>query len=261
LRELDRSYSYPRSTSTVRYQAGGYSKTGSKLFRFDKKMIQKMANQSIAACAIALLIIIMSNFDVKFINSIVGGAKWVVGENYDFKANTAVLTNSVLPGITQKIKEAYNSVGSMFKKNNAVNASTNNTIMMIMPVEGEITSAFGSREDPITHQVADHDGIDIANKSGTPIKAALDGVVVKVEENNSTLGRMVRIKHDGGLETIYGHCSEILVKENQTIKQGDIIAKVGNTGSSTGDHLHFSVLKDGNYVNPTDMIGTVTESK
>ena len=148
----------------------------------------------------------------------------------------------------------------LLKMNNGEAVYTGASVM-IMPVNGTITSNFGEREKPSEAGVNElHTGLDIAGDEGTPIKAALDGIVSKLEENN-TLGRAVIIKHANGIETLYGHCSEILVTENDTVRQGDYIAKIGHTGNATAPHIHFEVLINGKPVDPLSVIGGIYEQK
>lgn len=116
----------------------------------------------------------------------------------------------------------------------------------VWPVAGDysITSRFGTRVDPITGAVKTHGGTDIAAAQGTPIVAAADGTVIAAEWHNS-YGYYVKIQHDGTYSTLYGHCSSLLVSSGQTVKQGQMIAKVGSTGDSTGPHCHFEVIRNG----------------
>lgn len=120
------------------------------------------------------------------------------------------------------------------------------------PLDGDyhISSQFGTRRDPITGVVKTHGGTDIAAAQGTPILAAADGVVEIAGFNAGGYGYYVKIAHGNGYETLYGHCSVLLVSTGQTVKQGQLIAKVGSTGHSTGPHLHFEVRYNGNKVNP-----------
>jgi murein DD-endopeptidase MepM/ murein hydrolase activator NlpD len=110
-------------------------------------------------------------------------------------------------------------------------------------------SGFGWRIDPITGQMALHEGIDFIAEHGTPIKAAAAGVVVTAELH-SAYGNMVEIDHGGDMLTRYAHASKILVKSGQLVKSGEKIAEVGNTGRSTGPHLHFEVRHNGVAQNP-----------
>jgi murein DD-endopeptidase MepM/ murein hydrolase activator NlpD len=119
-----------------------------------------------------------------------------------------------------------------------------------LPVDGAWNaSGFGWRIDPITGQVALHEGIDFIAESGTPIHAAAAGVVVTAE-HHPAYGKMVEIDHGGGLMTRYAHASKLLVKPGHLAKRGEKIAEVGTTGRSTGSHLHFEVRQNGVAQNP-----------
>ncbi len=119
----------------------------------------------------------------------------------------------------------------------------------IAPVIGVITDGFGNRRDPFTGKRAYHHGLDLSARRGTPIVAPADGVVVFAGRNNG-MGRMIRISHGFGFQTVYGHLDKILVEPGQDVRRGEEIGHVGNTGRSTGSHLHYEVLKDGRFVNP-----------
>ena len=119
----------------------------------------------------------------------------------------------------------------------------------IMPTRGYMSRGFGYKNDPFTGFRQFHSGLDIANKTGTPILAAADGKVVSVRSNGG-LGKMIVIDHGFGYKTRYGHLKSYKIKVGQKVKRGDIIAEMGNTGYSTGPHLHYEVLKNGKAVNP-----------
>ncbi len=117
------------------------------------------------------------------------------------------------------------------------------------PCSGRISCRFGYRIHPITKIYSFHTGVDIAVKSGTPVHAAADGTVVKAGWNKA-YGYMVVIEHDGGYSTLYGHNSKLLVSVGDDVKQGDVIAKSGSTGWSTGPHVHYQLMKMGKPINP-----------
>jgi murein DD-endopeptidase MepM/ murein hydrolase activator NlpD len=119
----------------------------------------------------------------------------------------------------------------------------------IAPVRGILTSGFGYRSDPLTHGRGVHQGVDIAAAPGQPVRASADGIVVEAGEVNG-LGQAVYVAHGFGLTTRYGHMSRIEVRPGQRVKRGDIVGRVGNTGRSTGYHLHYEVRVDGDPVNP-----------
>ena len=121
------------------------------------------------------------------------------------------------------------------------------------PSSKNITSPFGTRKHPILGIERFHNGIDIGAKSGAPILAAYNGTVVSASYT-SAMGNYIMIDHGDGLYTIYMHCSALYVSQGQYVSRGDTIAAVGSTGLSTGPHLHFTVRRNGEYVNPLDYV-------
>ena len=119
----------------------------------------------------------------------------------------------------------------------------------IWPVKGWLTSGFGYRTSPFTGRREMHKGIDVATRSGTPIIAPADGIVVFAGREGG-FGNMILVDHGYGIVTRYGHCSSLEVKKGEKVRRGDVIAKVGNTGRSTGPHLHYEVAVNGVAVNP-----------
>ncbi|HEX4962469.1 MAG TPA: M23 family metallopeptidase [Thermoanaerobaculia bacterium] len=119
----------------------------------------------------------------------------------------------------------------------------------IAPVRGILTSGFGYRSDPLTHGRGVHQGVDIAAAPGQPVRASADGIVVEAGEITG-LGQAVYVSHGFGVTTRYGHMSRIEVRPGQRVKRGDVVGRVGNTGRSTGFHLHYEVRVDGEPVNP-----------
>jgi len=119
------------------------------------------------------------------------------------------------------------------------------------PLDGEIdtSSGFGVRMDPFFRAPAMHSGLDFRGTYGDPVRATAAGTVVSVGWNGG-YGRMVEIDHGNGFSTRYGHLSETLVSEDQTIKPGQIVGRLGSTGRSTGPHLHYETRVDGDAVDP-----------
>ena len=117
-------------------------------------------------------------------------------------------------------------------------------------VSSTITSPYGTRVHPITGKVRRHAGVDIGASYGTNIYAANSGTVIVAGWNSGGYGNYVVIDHGGGYTTLYGHCSSLLVSKGQTVTKGQVIAKVGSTGMSSGPHLHFEVLVNGSTTNP-----------
>jgi len=112
------------------------------------------------------------------------------------------------------------------------------------------TSGYGVRSDPFGRGAAMHGGIDLAGPSGTPIYATADGTVGRAGWNSGGYGNLVEVNHGRGIETRYGHLSQILVSPGQQVKRGQLIARMGSTGRSTGSHLHYEVRIEGRPVNP-----------
>ena len=119
----------------------------------------------------------------------------------------------------------------------------------VWPVRGWVTSPFGNRTSPFSGILKFHEGMDIAAQTGTPVVTPADGVVIKAGFSTG-YGNMVEISHGYGLKTVFGHNSRLNVKAGQRVKRGDVISYVGDTGSSTGPHLHYEVRVNGLPVNP-----------
>lgn len=124
-------------------------------------------------------------------------------------------------------------------------------VSLINPTSGIITSRFGSRDSVRDHA---HTGLDIGASHGTPIKAAAAGTVTYSGNCGDGYGNYVVISHGNGVQTLYAHCSQLLVSQGQKVSQGQLIAKVGATGNAYGDHLHLEVRKNGITYNPQNYV-------
>lgn len=124
---------------------------------------------------------------------------------------------------------------------------------MIWPIQGKITSPFGPRSKKI------HNGIDIASPFFQEVKAAMDGEVIFAKYSSKGYGNVVILCHNLGYMTIYGHLSVIIAREGETVRQGQAIGGVGNTGKSTGPHLHFEIRHDGRPVDPLPLLPMTIE--
>ena len=127
--------------------------------------------------------------------------------------------------------------------------------LFIYPVQSKyITSHFGMRKDPISGALSFHTGIDLRANTGAPVIAALDGRVSVVTEN-WLYGKYIIITHDNGYKTLYGHLSSFSVKQGDRVARGKKIGEAGNTGYSTGPHLHFTIYdKNNKLINPLDLM-------
>ncbi|MBW8880524.1 MAG: peptidoglycan DD-metalloendopeptidase family protein [Asticcacaulis sp.] len=128
-------------------------------------------------------------------------------------------------------------------------------LLTTAPVDGPVTSGFGERIDPRTHEKAFHSGVDFKAALGTPVRAAGDGVVMTVDYKQYGMGWVVEIDHGGGLKTRCAHLSPgVTVKVGDRVKAGDVIAASGNSGISTGPHLHFEVWQNGEAIDPQTVL-------
>jgi murein DD-endopeptidase MepM/ murein hydrolase activator NlpD len=119
------------------------------------------------------------------------------------------------------------------------------------PLEGalRVTSAFGLRQDPFDGRLTRHAGVDLAGREGDQIRAVAGGVVRRAGELGG-YGMAVEIDHGDGLTTLYGHASELLVRDGDRVTPGQSIARVGHSGRATGDHVHFELRQGGRPIDP-----------
>jgi murein DD-endopeptidase MepM/ murein hydrolase activator NlpD len=144
--------------------------------------------------------------------------------------------------LARSMSEAYDSASSQRARFAALPS--------IMPTKGWLTSAFArERIHPILHLARPHEGIDVTATMGAEIEAPAAGVVTEVRWEEG-YGNMITVDHGYGLVTRYAHCSKILAVRGQRVKRGQVIARVGSTGLSTGPHLHYEVWVNGKPVNP-----------
>ena len=123
----------------------------------------------------------------------------------------------------------------------------------IRPTTGYVTSSFGHRRSPFTGVTEMHSGLDIANRRGTPVMATADGTVV-VAGRKGSLGKVIEISHGYGMVTRYGHLDRFAKSVGDRVKRGEVVGFMGDTGRSTGPHLHYEVHLNGAPLNPEDYI-------
>ncbi|MCI8361808.1 MAG: peptidoglycan DD-metalloendopeptidase family protein [Clostridia bacterium] len=149
--------------------------------------------------------------------------------------------------IASNIETAEVEVLDIVNKQEKIKSSTLNGVYFgVKPVSGTITSRYGANESIRDHT---HKGMDIAAPYGTTIVAAADGKVT-YSGTMGGYGNLIIITHENGIQTYYGHCSKLIAKVGEEVKAGEEIAKVGSTGFSTGNHLHFEIRKNGSQINP-----------
>jgi murein DD-endopeptidase MepM/ murein hydrolase activator NlpD len=152
---------------------------------------------------------------------------------------TSALTGATMVGLTMGLTRNV-TTADWIKANSAPN---------LWPVEGQVTGSFGERIDPFNGEGAFHSGVDIGSSYGHPIVAPADGIVT-LTETMGGYGKTIMINHGSGISTRYGHLSGFAVTAGQHVQRGDVIGYVGESGRSTGPHLHYEVRINDTPVNP-----------
>lgn len=193
-----------------------------------------------------------ANEDEANIDSILKSSKSAKNINAKTKTNTAPAA------VNSKTKNQKNTI----KKNNSkesdplsdiIKSAKNKRRVFKWPVRGAVTSKFGMRIHPVYGKSAMHSGVDIGARKGRPIKPAMGGTIVFAGWLGG-YGKLVEIKHPKGYTTRYAHMSAIKVKKGQAVNSSTVIGNVGDTGTSTGYHLHFEIRKYGRPLNPLAFI-------
>lgn len=149
--------------------------------------------------------------------------------------------------VASAINETETRLTEIVKEQERIKSATfNGVYFSVKPVSGTITSRYGASEDIRDHA---HSGLDIAAPNGTEIKVAADGKVTHSGVMGG-YGNLIIITHDNGVQTYYAHCSKLYAKVGDEVQAGDVIAAVGSTGESTGNHLHFEIRLNGSTINP-----------
>lgn len=146
--------------------------------------------------------------------------------------------------------EESNKLASQIKTLSTKKKYVGGSMTWPVPSSQRVTSTFGMRKHPILRKTKMHTGVDIAADKGASIVAANSGTVIMAHYDKTSYGNMVVIDHGGGITTLYAHASKLLVKVGDKVKAGQTIAKVGSTGLSTGNHLHFEVRVNGDPKDP-----------
>lgn len=218
----------------------------SDIFKFKslghKSYLDKLILQTFVCLILITMLLLVSNINTLYTNFIAQSIKETISWNMDL--SSAIDTFSDLKNIIPNAKSSFGSLANSEKEES-----------FILPTKGTITSEFGLRIHPISNEEKMHYGIDLSASIGTPILASIGGTVKQTGEDEVN-GKFIKIT-SGDIETVYAHCNKIYVEEKQLIKQGDIIAEVGNTGISSGPHLHFEIWQKDEAVNPLERIKIV----
>lgn len=237
---------YPRHSNIVRRRRRNTRDAGNL-----NKIILRQLLISILLLAVILLI---RSINSPVTNYLTGMVRQMLTESIDMDGVYRSVENFLgIKGI-EGPKDDTDESGLAIPANAPVSGSQNNKASdieasLIKPLDGYITSYFGKRTNELTNAEELHYGIDIGAAKGDRIKAALGGTVSDTGSDKS-YGNFVKIDHGKGLSTVYAHCSFISVMKGQKVKQGDVIASVGDTGKASGYHLHFELWKDGTALDP-----------
>jgi murein DD-endopeptidase MepM/ murein hydrolase activator NlpD len=167
------------------------------------------------------------------------------------KAPAAPQTSSlgILHDVLDALGARLDTVRSGLERRQALGRATPSGF----PVVGWLSSLFGSRQDPINGGADFHSGLDISANYGTPVRATADGKVESAAFSGN-YGNAILVQHGLGMATRYGHLSRFAVFPGQTVRRGDVIGYVGDTGRTTGPHLHYEILINGQAINPMRLL-------
>ncbi|MBU1076553.1 MAG: LysM peptidoglycan-binding domain-containing M23 family metallopeptidase, partial [Spirochaetes bacterium] len=191
---------------------------------------------------------------------------WKISKKFDIHVNDLVEANKIkdpniiIPGQKLLIPEGKSSdldlssiSLSQQNMNNTIPVRKNQKFKLTWPLKGRITSEFGVRRSPYNKKMEFHTGMDIASKLGKDFEAAERGKVV-FSGIQGGYGKTILIRHKNGYSTFYAHALLSYVKTGQYVERGQVIGRVGNTGLSTGPHLHFEIRKNNIAIDPSTII-------
>lgn len=218
----------------------------------EKEELEDLKSQTEAKQNAVELLLNEKSQELERVNAQIG-EKTAEAEAYekDIKAQEDAIRR-IEEELRRQEEEARKAAEAAGKTYNTVSLGNINFIWPC-PSSSRITSAFGSRTSPTEGASTNHKGIDIGASTGSNILAAADGTV-SIATYSYSAGNYIMLNHGGGVTTVYMHCSSLLVSPGETVKKGQVIAKVGSTGYSTGPHLHFGIRYNGSYVNPSSYV-------
>lgn len=173
-------------------------------------------------------------------------------EGFD-NSDLLIKTTQRIDQLTRQLyiqSKSFDEVFKLAKQKSQMLASIPGIQPVAIKGSSRLVSGFGYRIHPIYKTAKMHTGIDFAAPTGTPIYSTGNGVVSQTEFNGRGYGNNVVINHGYGYQTLYGHMTKFVVRPGQKVQRGDLIGYVGSTGSSTGPHCHYEVIKDGNKIDP-----------
>ncbi len=229
-----------------------------KKITFFNNKISEIQNKVREIDSLGTKLRVMARLDtgVKSNNEGIGGPSFDEIKNFisndSYQDENIKKIHYVLDKLNFELKQEEKNITELFKyfKEKDIRLSSTPSIW---PATGWISSPYGIRRDPFTGKKRFHEGIDITNRIGTPVLAPADGIVTFAGRNGG-YGNVIYISHGLGVSTRYGHLSKIYVKVGQHVQRGDVIGAIGNTGRSTGPHLHYEVRINKKPVNPINFV-------
>lgn len=234
------------------YGSYNYSYNNRKGFNLDGNFLLKRLIRDLIGVFILFAIIIVCKLLVTpQTTAVYNYSKAMINKNYDYKNLITTVKQLDIKQTEEKVTDWLENVKSKLTGSKSLKDKLKSDF--IIPVEGTITSKFGEINDPVTKGKKLHDGIDIGAKIGTDVACPYEGKIKEIGEDVE-LGKYILIDHGGGIETKYGHLNDVLVKKDDAIKKGQVIAKTGSTGKPSAPQLHFEVLYMGEAKNPEDYL-------
>ncbi|MFA6939685.1 MAG: M23 family metallopeptidase [Clostridiaceae bacterium] len=215
------------------------------------KLFKKIIFQLAGTLILIIFILICRSRYFSYTDKMYEYAKETVNTNFDYNGLYNNIKSTDIKTLPAAIWNKINVFKDKVEETDKVKEYIKGNFQA--PIDGKITSAFGSRTDLVDGGDQVHDGLDISCALNTDVAASFTGTVKEAAED-SDFGKYIVIDHGDGIETRYGHLNSFLVDKGVTVEKGDIIGKSGNTGKVTGPHLHFSLSIMGTYKNPEEYI-------
>ncbi len=226
--------SYENNSEQLDFDAENYNIKNNK--RNTAQGMQRLFIMQLIACGLILIAAVaLKNLNLDLYNQF---KTWYTGQ-----INHSIMADDEDDQYTKAVKNVANILKIKINGANKVQAEGLKSSLEKPVKEAKITNMFS----------ASHKGVDLAAQKGTDITSAADGTVLKAEFSSS-YGNYIEIDHGNNLKTLYAHCDTLLVKENENITKGQKIATIGSTGDATGDHLHFEVMLNDEYLDPIPLI-------
>lgn len=232
-----------------KWQSSNYSKKGSIDF---KRYLVMFENQLIICLLLVGLAMLFKAVNVPITNKVTQEAKYVLSynSNYENTKKGLKLVMSKIPSIKDDVVKVFSNKSEEDTKDVVTQSAKSK---MIKPISGSIVSEFGTKVDPSSGKKIKNDGIDLSVASDEPVEAVLDGDVMIADDSNPDLGKVVVIRHEGDVRSVYAHLSEIDVKQGDKVLQGQIIGRIGND-ENKNITLHFEIWENGKPVDPQSKI-------